>query len=630
MSITLQEFDISAGSIFESLRESILILDKELRVVSANRAFFRQFSVTPAETENRLIYELGNGQWNIPGLRELLERIIPERESFQDFEVHHQFETIGEKVMVLNARRLVREKEKTELILLAIEDISKRYHTRKRLEESEERYRRLVENINSIIIGVDREGNLTFFNAFSEELFGYARDQILGKPLVGTILPPVEADGTDNSHLLNDVFRHPEKFYASESEGMRRDGSRVVFSWSVLVQCDESGNVTEALIDGNDVSELAAVRRHHREESAVLKAMMEFFPEGIMVTDENHVVKRVSKRLGDILGMPADALMDTNEPERLKRVNLRWPDGKRLKDPGELPLSRAAKTGKQYFDYEMILDRNGEERIISTNAAPIRNDEGRVVGAIGGWHDITRRKRAEQALWQRTNDLALANQELESFSYSVSHDLRGPLNVIGSLVDVLREEYSEGIEKELNEYLMRIDGAVHKMSRIIDDMLALARVSKHEVSPVDVDLSAKVQQYLKELQEAEPDRRVELLIKPNIHVHADPRLIALALENLLRNAWKFSSKKDCACIEFGDSEQNGERVYYVKDNGAGFPSDKANELFKPFRRLHSESQFGGTGVGLPIVQRAINRHGGRVWAEGDEGKGAGFFFTLGG
>jgi len=209
-----EEARLHAEGIVDSIREALIVLNDSLRVVSANSAFHRQFRVAPEETEERLIYDLGNRQWDVPELRHLLETIIPRQTSFDDFEVRHRFQQIGEKVMVLNARRVERETGKPGLVLLAIEDITERSVMRRRLEESEARYRKLVEEINSIIIAFDRRGMISFFNRFSEKLFGYHRDEMVAKPLVGTVVPEVDSRGTDNSRIIEHVIAEPEKYYS--------------------------------------------------------------------------------------------------------------------------------------------------------------------------------------------------------------------------------------------------------------------------------------------------------------------------------------------------------------------------------------------------------------------------------
>jgi light-regulated signal transduction histidine kinase (bacteriophytochrome) len=226
-------------------------------------------------------------------------------------------------------------------------------------------------------------------------------------------------------------------------------------------------------------------------------------------------------------------------------------------------------------------------------------------------------------------ELERKNEELEAFSYSVSHDLRAPLRAIDGFSQALVEDYEDGLDARAKGYLGNIRNGARRMAELIDDMLELSRVSRTDLRPRKVDLSAEARLIAEELHRREPDRRVEIVIQDGLHADADAGLMRIALENLLGNAWKFTRKTPDARIEFAMSEDGGTAVYEVRDNGAGFNMAYADRLFRPFRRLHGETEFPGTGIGLATVHRVIDRHGGRVWATGIVDKGANLFFTLG-
>jgi signal transduction histidine kinase len=249
--------------------------------------------------------------------------------------------------------------------------------------------------------------------------------------------------------------------------------------------------------------------------------------------------------------------------------------------------------------------------------------------------EISERKRAEEALQQieeslrhYADQLVAANKELESFSYSISHDLRAPLLAMKGFSNILLNEYSNNLDAAGQDFLKRIVQGSEKMSDLIDDMLGLAKISRQEISLQEIDLSTIAASIVEELRRGEPERKVTVVIANELKAHGDARLMNIVLSNLIGNAWKFTSKKNDARIEVGALEKSGEMVYYVKDNGAGFDMTYARKLFAPFQRLHSDIQFSGTGIGLAIVKKAIQRHGGRVWAESEVGTGATFFFTL--
>ena len=235
----------------------------------------------------------------------------------------------------------------------------------------------------------------------------------------------------------------------------------------------------------------------------------------------------------------------------------------------------------------------------------------------------------EQRVIERTRQLEAANRELEAFAYAVSHDLRAPLRSMSGFSQILRETAPAGLDEKSLHYLSRIHDASMKMSGLIEDLLSLSRVSRTALAPRAVDLTALWSEAATIVRERYPGREVELTIQPGLHIVGDGRLLRIALENLLDNAWKYSSVRSTAQISIGSEQRNDECVHYIRDNGVGFDMAYAGKLFWPFQRLHAESQFTGTGIGLVTVQRIVAMHGGRVWAEAVPDRGATFFFTVG-
>ena len=238
------------------------------------------------------------------------------------------------------------------------------------------------------------------------------------------------------------------------------------------------------------------------------------------------------------------------------------------------------------------------------------------------------RDELEQRVIDRTAQLEAANKELEAFSYSVSHDLRAPLRSIDGFSQAVMEDYGDKLGPDGQADLQRVRAATQRMAQLIDDMLDLSRVTRAKLVREEIDLSALARSVGAEIQKAEPRRHVDFRVTEGLAVEADPRLLRIVLENLLRNAWKFTGKHATANIEFGVLRDNGKPAYFVRDDGAGFDMTYANKLFGAFQRLHAMTDFSGTGVGLATVQRIVARHGGRVWAEGAVEKGATFYFTL--
>lgn len=251
------------------------------------------------------------------------------------------------------------------------------------------------------------------------------------------------------------------------------------------------------------------------------------------------------------------------------------------------------------------------------------------------WEIIERQQAEEQVrqlnldLQKRNAELSTINQELESFAYSVSHDLRAPLRSIDGFSQAILEDYYEQIDATGQDYLRRIRSATQRMGQLIDDLLALSRVTRSDLKQELVDLSAIALGITSDLRQSAPDRDVQFVIQEGLRVSGDSHLLRVVLVNLLENAWKFTARKPRARIEFGVVNDTGKKIYFIKDDGAGFDMAYSHKLFGAFQRLHSMADFPGNGIGLATIQRVIHRHGGRVWAEGAVGQGATFYFTLG-
>ncbi len=261
--------------------------------------------------------------------------------------------------------------------------------------------------------------------------------------------------------------------------------------------------------------------------------------------------------------------------------------------------------------------------------APEFDPQGNVVSVISSTLDITDRKRTEEELRQRSAELQASNRELEAFSYSVSHDLRAPLRAIDGFTRILMDDFASQIPEDGMLFLQRTRNAAQNMGQLIDDLLRLSRITRAEINRQWIDLSAIARAILEELQSAEPERSVENFVETPLKLRGDDRLIRAALENLLSNAWKFTSKNAQASIKIGKIIKKGKNTYYVRDNGVGFSMNYVDKLFSPFQRLHTVEEFPGTGIGLAIVKRIVHKHGGEIWVESEPGKGTTFYFTLG-
>jgi PAS domain S-box-containing protein len=300
---------------------------------------------------------------------------------------------------------------------------------------------------------------------------------------------------------------------------------------------------------------------------------------------------------------------------------------------------------RAYAGEQVIFERphagpDGAIQHLEVRAVPHHAESGEVLGCYAILMDITERRLSETALRQahdhleekvreRTEELAALNRELEAYSYSVSHDLRAPLRAIDGFAHLLAERLAERLDAESAEYLARVRTAVRRMSGLIDDLLELGRVSRKEIERQEVDLTRHALEIIGELSAQDESRRIECAIEDGIRTVGDPQLLRMLLQNLLENAWKYTSKTDAARIEFGTAvDADGRLTYRIRDNGAGFDMAYADKLFKPFQRLHNPREFEGSGIGLATVARIVRRHGGEIHAEGRVNQGATFWFTL--
>jgi light-regulated signal transduction histidine kinase (bacteriophytochrome) len=282
-----------------------------------------------------------------------------------------------------------------------------------------------------------------------------------------------------------------------------------------------------------------------------------------------------------------------------------------------------------------MVHQNGNYRDVLISASPLKGSDQRIIGAVAIFSDMTRRTQAEEEikklnedLKRRTQDLAVANKELEAFAYTVAHDLKNPLIVMEGFVRKLLGQYEKKFDEKGRGYLQQLKEASQQMSELVEDLLNLSQVTRGRIRFEKVDLSALTRAIIKDLRKADPQRIVQFTVAENVMVKGDPQLLRIALHNLLSNAWKFTSKTEKAIIEFGTIREGDERAYFVRDNGCGFDMAHAGRIFKPFGRLHPSDEYPGTGIGLATVYRIIHRHHGRLWAESAVGQGSTLFFAL--
>ncbi|HYG76716.1 MAG TPA: PAS domain S-box protein [Planctomycetota bacterium] len=387
------------------------------------------------------------------------------------------------------------------------------------------------------------------------------------------------------------------------------------------------------LIDGfNDMlSQIEAREAALRESQRRVTLLVQETPLGVIVFDTQFTVLEWNKAAERIFGYTEGEI--AGKSGRCIMPEDSWNMG------GAAVWTDLLRNAGGRRSIHTNIRKDGRRIICDWYNTALADDSGKIIGVAAMVDDITDRKRAEDEIQklneqlelrvrERTSQLEAANKELEAFAYSVSHDLRAPLRAIDGFSQLIEAEYAERLDVRGRDYLRRVREATQRMGQLIDDMLTLSRVSRSEMKREPIDLSEMVQLIIDDLREREPQRRVEVVITPGIQATGDPRLVRIMLENLIGNAWKFTSRKADGRIEFGETTRDGKNIFYVKDNGAGFDMSYANRLFTAFQRLHTASEFPGTGVGLAIVHRVVLRHSGCIWAEGEVDKGATFSFTL--
>ena len=479
------------------------------------------------------------------------------------------------------------------------------------LKKSEAQANSLIKFAPTAIFEVDiNELRFISVNEAMCRMSGYTRDELY------RMSPMSLLDQASRNALTERIKRlladeHPDD--AVEYPVRKKDDSIIFMSLQISLLNDQS---EIAFIIGHDITARRIYEDQLQESEERFRELSETSPVGVSVTSDSGVIIYTNQSYEEILGY------DHAELIGMPAIDLYWNPEERI------AWIREIKNSGHIRELEIRLRRkDGQPVWVLISASPIAYGGAQAVMVT--IQNISDRKKADDDLKRYAAELALSNKELETFAYSLSHDLRAPLRALDGFSQAVLDDYYDKLDDVGKDYLARIRGAAQNMAQITEDMLKLSRVIRYELRWETVNLSDTVSEIAQSLLDKEPERKVVFEIAQDINAHGDSSLLHIALYNLVENAWKFSAKVAQPRIEFSVIRQDQTEVYYVKDNGAGFDMQYSDKLFQPFQRLHADRDFPGHGIGLATVQRVIRRHGGRIWAESEPGKGTIIYFTLG-
>ena len=477
--------------------------------------------------------------------------------------------------------------------------------TEVRLQGAVERYTDLYDGAPVGYLTLDGEGRIVEANLPAAALFQVDSDRLIGRALQTFVLR------VDQDELrLHRRRLHRERRHAGRVRLARADGAPL---W---VRLEETAFSRAGDRDARSQVALSDISAQKEAEAAseLLTAIVESSRDAISTTTLEGTIttwNAAAQRLygyapEEVIGRSVAMLAPPDVYEQLEALLDNVRDGVRVDDHDAVHLRK-----------------DGTPVDVSLSLSPVKDAAGSVIGAATITRDVSDRKRAELEVHR-------LNEELETFAYSISHDLRAPLRAIDGFSQIVLEDAGEKLGEENAAYLRRVRRGVERMATLIDDLLGLSRLARRDVVVKEVDLSATAEEVITDLRAAEPEREVETVVAPGMIATADGILLRDILVNLLGNAWKFTGRHEMARIEVGETRSDGERTWFVRDDGAGFDMERAKYLFGPFQRYHTQEEFAGDGIGLATVKRLVTRHGGRVWAEAEVENGATFSFTLSG
>jgi PAS domain S-box-containing protein len=500
------------------------------------------------------------------------------------------------------------------------QEVVKRRDIELELRTSEASYREqaeLLDLTHDAIFVRDMQDKIVYWNRAAEHLYGWRAAEACGQVARELLqkrfpvpLAEIEADVRTMGSWEGEIVHHS------------RNGAGIVVSSRWALRTNAAGQAVSILESNRDIT-------GRKDEEQKFRNLLESAPDAMVIVDRDGLVQIINAQTERLFGYSRDELIG-------KPVEILMPQRFHAQHVGHRShYSESAKTREMGAGLELSgRHKDGTEFPVEISLSPLKTQGGTLISSA--IRNVSDRRHAEEeirklnsVLRDRVAELNAVNKELESFSYSVSHDLRAPLRHIDGFTRILKEEYAAELPEDGIRYLDRVLEAANHMGQLVDDLLNLARIGRREIAKQRVRLEDVVRQAIAELPPETSGRNIEWLIEPLACAECDPGLMKLVFSNLLSNAAKFTRTRENAVIEVGECESRGAPAYFVRDNGVGFDPKYADKLFGVFQRLHPQEDFEGTGIGLATVQRIIRRHGGEIWAESETDCGATFFFTLG-
>lgn len=624
-----------ALNIVDTVREPLLILDETLRVRSANRAFYQTFQVSAGETVNRLIYELGNGQWDIPALRTLLEDIVPKSSVFNDFELAHTFPVIGRRVMLLNARKL-QAGQHGELLVLAMEDVTARKRAEEELLKAGALQSAIFNSANFSSIATDEKGVIQIFNVGAERMLGYTAAEVMNKITPADISDPQEVIARAkalSAELGTAILPGFEALVFKASRGIediyeltyiRKDGSRFPAIVSVTALRDAPGSIIGYLLIGTDntarkqvEAERMLLDQRVRDQQFYTRSLIESNIDALITTDPRGIITDVNKQMEALTGCTRDELIGApfkdyfTNPER-----------------AEAAIKLVLAEGK-VTDYELTArNRDGKETVVSYNATTFHDRDRKLRGVFAAARDVTERKRYERSLQQ-------ANRAKSVFLANMSHEIRTPMNAILGFSQLMLRDPE--LTPRQGQYLGTINRSGEHLLALINDILEMSKIEagRTTLNVSTFDLAALLKD-LEMMFRVRTDEKqlafsVEMVGAVPQYIVADINKLRQVFINVLGNAVKFTERGSVSMRVRADKAEGAERRLRVEieDTGPGISADDQDKLFRHFEQTKTGQQAGtGTGLGLAISREFVRLMGGEIQVTSQVEKGSVFVIEL--